>query len=48
MLQAGILVPVTEATPLINSFVLVESKRQPRTGKVKNLPLSNQPKQGCD
>ena len=26
MLQAGILVPVTEATPWINSFVLVESK----------------------
>ena len=26
MLQAGVLKPVTEATPLINSFVLVESK----------------------
>ena len=26
MLQAGVLVPVTEATPWINSFVLVESK----------------------
>ena len=26
MLQAGILVPVHEATPWINSFVLVESK----------------------
>ena len=26
MLQAGILVPVTQATPWINSFVLVESK----------------------
>ena len=25
MLQAGILVPVTQATPWINSFVLVES-----------------------
>ena len=26
MLQAGVLIPVTEATPWINSFVLVESK----------------------
>ena len=26
MLQAGVLVPVTEATPWINSFILVESK----------------------
>ena len=26
MLQAGVLAPVHEATPLINSFVLVESK----------------------
>ena len=26
MLQAGVLKPVTEATPWINSFVLVESK----------------------
>ena len=26
MLQAGILVPVTEATPWINGFVLVDSK----------------------
>ena len=26
MLQAGVLKPVTEATPRINSFVLVESK----------------------
>ena len=26
MLQAGILIPVTQATPWINSFILVESK----------------------
>ena len=28
MLQAGVLVPVTEATPWINSFVLVESRNK--------------------
>ena len=34
MLQAGVLKPVTEATPWINSLVLVESK-----GKSGNLKL---------
>ena len=33
MLQAGVLKPVTEATPRINSFVLVESKD--KSGKLK-------------
>ena len=34
MLQAGVLVPVHEATPWINSFVLVESR-----DKLRNLKL---------
>ena len=37
MVQARILVPVTEAKPWINSFVLVESKDKLRTVKVKKL-----------
>ena len=31
MLQAGVLKPITEATPWINSFVLVESKDKMET-----------------
>ena len=34
MLQVGVLAPVNEATPLINSFVLIESK-----DKLRNLKL---------
>ena len=34
MLQAGVLMPVTEATPCINSFVLVESKE--KSGNLKS------------
>ena len=37
MLQAGVLKPVTEATPWINSFVLVESKDKSRNLKLGNL-----------
>ena len=35
MLQAGVLKPVTEATPWINSFVLVESKDKSRNLKLR-------------
>ena len=35
MLQAGVLKPVTEATPWINSFVLVESKDKARKHKLR-------------
>ena len=35
MLQAGVLKPVTEATPWINSFVLVELKEKPRNLKLR-------------
>ena len=35
MLQAGILVPVTKATPWINSFVLVESRDNQGQGKLR-------------
>ena len=35
MLQAKVLIPVTEATPLINSFVLVESKDKSRNHKLR-------------
>ena len=35
MLQAGVLRPVTEATPWINSFVLVESKDKSRNHKLR-------------
>ena len=35
LLQAGVLKPVTEATPWINSFVLVESKDRSRNHKLR-------------
>ena len=35
MLQAGVLKPLTEATPWINSFVLVESKDKSRNHKLR-------------
>ena len=35
MLQAGVLKPVTEATPWINSFMLVESKDKSRNHKLR-------------
>ena len=35
MLQAGVLKPVTEATPWINSFVLVESKDKAGNHKLR-------------
>ena len=35
MLQAGVLKPVTEATPWINSFVLVESKDKTGNHKLR-------------
>ena len=35
MLQAGVLKPVTEATPWINSFMLVESKDKSRKHKLR-------------
>ena len=42
MLQAGVLKPVTEATPLINSFVLVESKDKSGNHKLRIcLDLTN-------
>ena len=34
MLQVGVLKPVTEATPWINSFLLVESKDKSRNLKL--------------
>ena len=37
ILQAGVLKPVTEATPWINSFVLVESKDKSGKPQAKNL-----------
>ena len=37
MLLAAVLKPVTEATPWINSFVLVESKDKSQKHQAKNL-----------
>ena len=37
MLQVGVLKPVTEATPSINSFVLVELKDKSGKPQAKNL-----------
>ena len=46
MLQAGVLKPVTEATPWINSFMLVESKDKSRNHKLRIcLDLTNLKKQ---
>ena len=46
MLQAGVLKPVTEATPWINSFMLVESKDKSRNHKLRIcLDMTNLKKQ---
>ena len=46
MLQARILVPVTKATPWINSFVLVESRDNQGQVKLRICLDHNQSKQG--
>ena len=46
MLQAGVLVPVHEATPWINSFVLVESRDKAGKPQAAHLLGSNQFEQG--
>ena len=48
MIQAGVIVPVTEATPWINSYVIVESEDQKRQAKARYLPRSNPIEQGCN
>ena len=42
MLQGGVLKPVHEATPWINSFLFVEGKRQTRQSETVHLHGSNQ------
>ena len=48
MIQAGVIVPVTEATPWINSYVIVESEDKKGKQKATYLPRSNPIEQGCN
>ena len=46
MLQAGVLKPVIEAIPWINSFILVRKQRQVRQSKTTHMPWTHKPEQG--
>ena len=48
MLDAGVIVPVTEPTPWINSFVIVETTDQHGNTQNVYLSRSNPSKQGSD
>ena len=48
MIQAGVIVPVKEATPWINSYVIVESEDKKRQAKAMYLHRSNPIEQGCN
>ena len=46
MLKAGVLKPVHEATPWINSFVLVEGNDQHGQPKTPHMSRPHKPQQG--